>query len=190
MGLCDLRVARECMWVAVRKCVLSGWEKEGVERASRFADGVWELMADPRHTGHMTALTDPKRRADVVGMLVLLHASRVELFGEGERARAAVEKYTQMMLKLWDSAELDFQESDWNDANYKMLMWAPVWRGTIMAQKVLGGSSPMGKQLDTKLSKELEPLMQRCQAALLAHPPANGVRRGLKMYEDLVQVSA
>ncbi|KAL6722326.1 hypothetical protein ACLMJK_001433 [Lecanora helva] len=188
MGLWDLRVAREVFWCAVGRCVQGGWGKEEVERAGRWVEGVWELCADPRHTEKMTRESDPKRRAEVVGVMVLVHAARVVLHGEKEAADA-VGKYAEMMLGLWDSKEVGFEEGDWNDANYKMLMWAPVWRGMALARNVVGETSPLGKQLGIKLSEELEPLMQSGQAVLSAHPPAEGRRRGLKMCEDLSQVT-
>jgi len=189
MGLWDLRVSREVMWGALGKCGLEGWSREGVERATRFADNVWELMADPRHTWRMAGVTDPKRRPEILGILVLLHACRVALFGEGKDEVAAVERHTQSMLKFWDSQELDFAEGDWNDANYKLLMWAPVWRGMTVAQKVLGPSSPLGKELERKLCEELGPLMERGQAVLSANLPEEGTRRGLKVQTELSQLS-
>ena len=192
LGLWDLRVAREVMWAAVGKCALSEWSQEGVERSTKFAENVWELMADPRHAENMTAETDPKRRPEILGVMILLQAARIVFFGEGKGDVASVERYVQLMLKFWNKSELEFEADDWNDTNYKMLMWAPVWRGMTMARTLLGPTSPLGKQLGTKISKELEPFMERSRAIVSANQPQpeGGRRRGLKMYEELVQVSS
>ena len=189
LGLWDLRVAREVMWVAVAKCVLNGWSHEGVKRGVKFADNVWEMMADPRHTEKMTAESDPKRRPEILGVLVLLHACRVKMFGRGEDDAAAVEKYAELMLKVWDNTDLGWTENDWNDANYKILMWAPVWKGFLMAQEVLDPSTSLRKRLDVKLKEQLMPLMQQCEAILQSRLPEEGTRRGLQMYQTLSQVS-
>lgn len=187
LGLWELEIARECMLGAVVRCVQSGWTAEGVERGAKFADQVWELMADPRHTERMARDTDPKRRPEILGVLLLMHSCRVLLAGEAEHERDHVKKYTELMLKQWDNKDLNFEDGDWHEANHTMQAWAPVWRGMIMAKKVLGSSAP--PELEAKLSNELEPLMQRCQAILSAHSPEGGTRRGLKIYEELSQVS-
>jgi len=118
-----------------------------------------------------------------------MHAARAGLFGEGKDEGGKVERYTGLMLARWDNAELEVDEDDWNDANYKLLMWAPVWHGMTLAQKVLDPSTPLAKDLRIKLTQDLEPLIKRASAVLSAHAPEEGKRRGLKTYEELTQVS-
>ena len=197
LGLWDLRVSRECMWGVVATCVQSGWSEEGVHRAARYAENVWELMADPRHAEKMTIETDPKRRPEILGILVLVHACKIAMFEDATDKDGTVRKFTELMLGHWKNTELksdekasidiDVQTLMW-DINYKMLLWAPVWRAAIVAQKVLGPSK-LGKELGMKLSQELEPFLQNGRSILSARPPAGGKRRGLKMFEELSQFS-
>lgn len=189
LGLWDVRVAREVMWGAVGKCVRSGWSKEGVEGGRKFAEDVWELMFDPRHAEKMVGREDAKKRPEVLGVLVQMHAAKAVLFGEGKDEGGKVEIYMGLMLGQWDNAELEIDEENWSDANYKLLTWAPVWHGMMLAQTVLHPSSPTAKTLKTKLTQDVEPLIETAAAALAAHPSEDGKRRGLKMYEELIQVS-
>jgi len=189
LGLWDLRVAREVVWGAVAKAREGGWSREGVERGVKFAEDVWELMFDPRHGEKMVGREDAKKRPEVIGVLVQMHAAKAVLFGEGKDEGGKVERYTGLMLARWENAELELDEEDWNDANYKLLMWAPVWHGMTLAQKVLDPSTPLAKNLRKKLTRDVEPLVQRASAVLSAHAPEEGKRRGLKIYEELSQVS-
>jgi len=150
---------------------------------------VWELMFDPRHGEKMVGREDAKKRPEVIGVLVQMHAAKAVLFGEGKDEGGKVERYTGLMLARWENAELELDEEDWNDANYKLLMWAPVWHGMTLAQKVLDPSTPLAKNLRKKLTRDVEPLVQRASAVLSAHAPEEGKRRGLKIYEELSQVS-
>jgi len=189
LGLWDLRVAREVVWGAVAKARQSGWSQEGVERGVKFAEDVWDLMFDPRHAGKMVGREDAKKRLEIIGVMVQMHAAKAVLFGEGMDEGGKVERYTELMLGRWDKTELEVDEEDWNDANYKLLMWAPVWHGMTLAQKVLDPSKPLAKILRIKLTQDLQPQIVRAQAVLSAHAPEEGKRRGLKMYEELIQIS-
>ena len=190
-ALCHIEVGREVMRGAVYKAIQNGWSEEGVEKAVKYAQNIWELMFDPRHTEDQTAESDPKRRSDVIGVLVQLHAAKAFMFGDRKDQENLVEKYATMMLTWWDNAELEVKQEDRFDASKKLLMWAPVWHGMKMACQVLEAGSPqLAAKLSANLTKDLEPLIQKTQAILSAHPPQTGSRRGLKMYEDLPQVSS
>lgn len=187
LSLGDLRVAREVTWGATLKAMQSEWSQEGVEKAAKYTENIWELMHDPRHHEKMHGLEDAKRRPEVLGVLVQLCAARAKLGGD----KSAVEKYASLMLSNWENGkeELAIQEEDWNDANYKLLMWAPVWHGIQLAREVLGAQSSLGKKLGEKMSQDVEPLVKKCQEILSANRPQEGIRRGLNMYERLSQVS-
>ena len=189
MGLWDVRVAREVMWGAVLKAIQNGWSQEGVEKGVKYAENIWELMFDPRHAERQTRDSDPKKRPEVIGVLVQMHAAKAVMFGGREEEQKFVEKYSELMLKAWGNADWEVNEQEWNDANYKLLMWAPVWHAIKMARQVLKTGSPVSNDLGTKLTQDLEPLLQKTQAILVAHRPQEGRRRGLKMYEELTQVS-
>lgn len=193
VGLWDVGVCREVMRGAVVKGVEGGWGGEGVDRGVRYAEDVWELMWDPRHVeGQEKVGMNPRGRPEIVGVLLLMHAVKVVRLGGGKDEGGMVEKYAEMMLKRWENSRGDMavDTQDWSNANYKLLTWAPVWHGVKMARQVVGAGSPLGKRLGEKLSQDLEPLIQKSHAIVLAHAPEEGTRRGLKMYEDIVQASS
>ena len=187
MGLWELRVAREVMWGATAKAMQADWSEEGVEKGTKFAEMIWELMLDPKHREKMHGDQDAKKRPEVIGVLVQMHAARALIDGIGDDG-GVVEKYVKMMLQVWGNAETNLEDGDWDDANHKLTMWAPVWHGMTMAQKLLGAQTPLGKELGAKL-KELESLIRQARPLLLDNPSQEGTRRGLKLYESLSQVS-
>lgn len=193
IGLWEVRVAREVMWGATLKAIQADWSEEGVERGVKFAEDVWELCFDPRHTERMRGVEDAKKRPEILGVLVQMHAAKAVMYGGGKDEEGLVSRYTKMMLKLWGNAEAELMvsEEDFYDANYKLVMWAPVWHGMTMAKKVLGPDSPLGRQLGERLSQDIEPLVQAAVAILQANPPqGGGKRRGLKLYEDMSSLQA
>ena len=187
MGLWELRIAREVMWGATARAMQADWSEVGVEKSVKYAESIWEMMLDPRHREKMHGDQDAKKRPEVIGVLVQMHAARglVENIGDDV---GSVEKYVKMMLQVWENTETTFEEGDWDDANFKLTMWAPVWHGMTMAQKVLGAKTPIGKELGSKL-KELESLIGRAQPLVRDNSTEEGPRRGLKLYESLSQVS-
>lgn len=187
LGLWELRVAREVMWGATAKAMQADWSEEGVEQAVKYAEMVWEMMLDPRHREKMHGDQDAKKRPEVIGVLVQMHAARALVENIGDDV-GLVEKYVKMMLQVWGNTEKTFEEGDWDDANFKLTMWAPVWHGMAMAQKVLGAKTPIGKELGTKL-KELESLIAQAQPLVRDNSTEEGPRRGLRLYESLSQVS-
>ena len=193
VGLWDVRVCREVMWGAVLKATQSGWSEEGIEKGVKYAENIWELMWDPRHVEEQKKVgMDPRGRPEIVGVMVLMHAVKAVKLGGGKDEAGMVERYAEVMLKRWENSRdtMVVDEQDWSDANYKLCVWAPVWHGMKMARQVVGAGSPHGKRLEKKLSQDLEPLVQKCQAIVLAHAPDEGMRRGLKMYEDVLQASS
>ena len=188
LNLGDLQKAREVMWGATMKAMQNNWSQEGVQKAARYAENFWELMHDAKHHEKMHGLQDAKKRPEIVGVLLQLCAARAKRGGE----KNVVEKYAGLMLIRWENSREDMaiDEGVWNDANHKMLMWAPVWHGIMLAREVLGAQSAIGKKLEEKLGADMQPLMKKCQAILAANPPQEGgVRRGLNVYEELSKVS-
>jgi hypothetical protein len=169
--------------------VQSGWSEKGVESGRKLAEVVWELCYDPKHVAKMVGLEDPKKRPEIAGVLVQMYAAKAVMFGGSKDEGGAVEKWVQLMLRGWGNTEVGISERDWNDANCQLTMWAPVWHGMLMAQKVLGAQSALRQELDARL-KELESVIQQARLVLSEHPRQDGdVRRGLKLYNQLSQVS-
>lgn len=192
VGLWELSVAREVMWGAVLRAGQAEWSKEGVEQALKFAEGVAELMEDPRHTlenAKGAGYADPRYMPEVVGVSVQLRAARAVLFGEGKDEGGRVKKGVEQLMACWGNKEMGFKEGGWNEANYQLMMWAPVWHGMKMAQKVLGKDSEIGLFLGTKVKRELEPLLRKARDVLVKKTPQDCGRRGLKMYDELSKVS-
>ncbi|KAF6238611.1 hypothetical protein HO173_003117 [Letharia columbiana] len=193
VGLWDVKVCREVMRGAVLKATQSGWSDEGVERGLKYAEKIWDLMWDPRHVEEQKKVgTDLRGRPEIVGVVVLMHAVKAVKLGGGKDEGGIVAKYAEVMLERWENSrgEMVIDAQDWSDANYKLMMWAPVWHGMKMARQVVGAGSPLGGRLDEKLSQDLEPLIHKSRAITLAHTPADGMRRGLKVYEDMLQASS
>ena len=188
-GLWDVRVAREVVWGAAQRMVQGGWGEEAVGKAGKFAENVWELMWDERHARGAAEDGNSRTRPEVLGAMMQVHAAKVVLFGEGKDEAGLVNKYARLMLKSWDNAELGLEEGNWNDANYKLVMWAPVWHGMKMARKVLGEGSPLGKSLASKMDEEVEPLLAKAQDMLQKVTTEGKKWRGLSVYEEVLKVS-
>lgn len=193
VGLWDLGVCREVMRGAVLKGIQRGWSEEGVEKGVRYAESIWELMWESKHRDEQKkAGVDPRGRPEIIGVMVLMHAVKAVKFGGANDGGPMVEKYAELMLERWENSRdvMVVDRQDWSDANYKLLIWAPVWQGMKMAQQVVGAGTPLGKRVEEKLRQDVEPLLQKSQAIISAHTPEEGMRRGLKMYEDILQVSS
>ncbi|KAL9130255.1 MAG: hypothetical protein Q9217_001505 [Psora testacea] len=182
MGLWDLGVAREAMWGAVWKVIQGNGSEEAVGRARRHAESVWELMWDAKHTENMGGETDVRRRPEVLGVLVLMHAMAKD--------KEAAEKYAALMFKSWGNASLELQDGDWNDANHKLLMWAPVLAGMDTGNKLFGKGNPIGKTIVEKRKREVKPFVDRCLNVLGNDAMQGGKRRGVKLYEELTKLSS
>lgn len=193
VGLWDVGVCREVMRGAVLKGVRSRWNKGGIDKGVRCAESIWELMWDPRNVEQQKKIgMDPRAKPEIVGVMVLMHAIKAVRFGGGKDEGDKVGKYAELMLKTWESsrAMMVVDAQDWSDANYKLMVWAPVWLGIKMARQIVGAGSPLGKRLGERHSQDLEPLVQKSQAIVVAHTTEGGTRRGLKMYEDMLRASS
>ncbi len=132
MRLGDVGVAREVMWGAVTKCIRSEWSEEGVKDAEKFIEGVWQLLSDERHVDRnaMGKESDPKMKAEIVGVLLWIRALRSTQLGENKDPDAKVKRAAEMVLATWKTADKTIdEEKGWYDANYKLMMWTPVWHG-------------------------------------------------------------
>lgn len=165
------------------------WKKEAVEAGVKFAEDVWVMMQDPNQieAAKINGTIDSMRRPEVIGVLVLLHAARAVMFGEGKDEGGKVAKYTERLLTVWAGFNMTFKEGDWNQANQILVMAAPVWSGMRMARRVLGKGSELEKELGVILA-EMEPVLQNLRDTITTHQPKEDVRRGLNMYDELSKI--
>ena len=184
MGLWDGGVVRECMLGAVMRAMEGAWETEAVEDATRLARAYWELRWDERHS--KVGGANVKLMPEVVGIMVLLSAARV-LKGGGTTEE--LQKFGQRLLGLWGKMDFTVDEQNWVQANHKLIAMAPVLQGTKLAQKALGKESQLGRELGVMSQKDGEPMLRKALAAVYAHIPEDGSRRGSKLYGDLAQAN-
>ncbi|KAL9015512.1 MAG: hypothetical protein Q9185_007091 [Variospora sp. 1 TL-2023] len=184
----DVRVCREVMWGGVAKCVQSRWSEEGVTEAERLVETWWGMLSEERHVDKEVRKSggDPKLNPEVVGMVLWVRAVRRVLFGEGKDEGGKVKRAAEMVMGVWANRDMAVDEEDWNDANYKMMMWAPVWHAMVMARKVLGDSNtPLGRSMGTAITQELEPTLTRASRIVGEHVSGETDRRGRVMYNEL-----
>lgn len=177
-------VVREVMLGAVMRAQGGGWGLEAVEAGARYARGVWDLLWDERHRGGKQGGLDMRKAPEVVGVMVEMEAARM-VKGGGDR-KGALEGWVERLLGVWARGDMELLEGDWSDANQKLLRWAPVWHGMVLARRVLWEESRLGKELGDKVEKDLEPVLNKARGMVAANAPEKGIRRGMKMYEQLM----
>lgn len=188
----DVQVVREVMWGAVMRAQQGNWEKEPVEQALKLARAAWDLMEDPRHVMKARAVGPEhvaRTRPEVVGVMVQLEAAKALLVAEGKDEGERVESMVERLLGCCVNADLASGEMGRFDAHNKLMMWAPVWHGMMMARKVLGEDSNYGKLLGEKIDQDLGPALKEAIDSVARAPQKEGLRRGVKMYEELSSVA-
>ncbi|KAL8947342.1 MAG: hypothetical protein Q9222_006372, partial [Ikaeria aurantiellina] len=187
----DVGVCREVMWGAVSRAVQKERSEEGVKEAARLVEAVWDMLSEERHVERKTRGTmegDPKMRADVVGCLLWGRAVKSTISSEGKDEDGKVRRAVEMLLAVWKNAELGIEEEGWYDANEKLMMWTPAWQGMRMARKVVGENTPLGRELESTLTVDLEPLLKKAKEVVSRHVSEEGSRRGLLMFEELSKI--
>jgi len=180
----DAGLVREVMLGAVMRAQAGKWEMVAVDGAARYARGVWDLLWDERHRGGKTGGLDMRKAPEVAGIVVEMEAARaVKGGGEG---KGELEGWVQRLLGVWEKGDRGLVDGDWSDANQKLLRWAPVWQGMVLARRVLGEESRLGKELRERVEEDLEPMLKKAREIVAANAPEKGVRRGMKMYEQLM----
>ncbi len=180
----EVGFVREVMLGAVMRAIAGNWELEAVKEGEKYSRAYWELLWDEKHRVVRSAEEDPKRRAEVVGVVVEMVAAGI-MKGEGGEGKVQdMRGLVERLLGCWQWVELGLDKENWDDANYKLLMWAPVWHGMVLARQVLGGESQIGKELGEKAEK-VESMLEQAKDIVAAITPEGGKRRGLQMYKQL-----
>ena len=184
----SLSVARCVMLISVYRAIESEWSKAGLEKASRFAESILNMLEDPQHVvskGTPKHL-DPRIHPDILGVVLSSFATRAVRLQTAQDHDGKVAKYAQRMLSLWPNADFSLDKAGWHSANTQLLRWTPTWHGMNMALRVLNSKSELGRRLNDAFRKDVQPLVEKARDILLAHPPAEGGQRlGMKMYSDL-----
>lgn len=186
----EIGVCREVFWGGVLKCVQSGWSEEGAKEAERLMEGWWGMLSEERHVDKTVKKSsgDPKLSPEIVGLVMWIRAVRSVLFMEKKDEEEKVKRAAEMVMAVWKHADLRIEEENWNDANYKLMMWAPVWYGMKMAQQVLGENTPLGRDLERIITTDLEPTLSKAREVVSQYAGDGAKRRGLNMYDELSKI--
>ncbi|KAL9023284.1 MAG: hypothetical protein Q9196_007296, partial [Gyalolechia fulgens] len=186
----EIGVCREVFWGGVLKCVQSEWSEEGVKEAERLMEGWWDMLSEERHVGKAVRKSggDPRLRPEIVGLVMWVRAVRSVLFGEKKDEEEKVKRGAEMVMAVWKNADLKVDEGDWNNANHKLMRWAPVWHGMKMARQVLGENTPLGRNLERMITTDLEPTLSRAREIVSQYAGDGAKRRGLNLYDELSKI--
>ena len=190
LRLNDADFVSQVMLQATEIARYSGWSEEGLAEAIKFAEDILELMEEPKHkqqSQYINRDTDPRRKPEIVGVMMGLVAMRAVKFEGRYDEDGKVQRYTEIMQSLWENADLGFDESHWPSANRKLLVWAPVWHALKMQRRIHGQKSLSTRLFTEKALQDVEPMLERAKALVLANTleEERGLRRGLSMYARL-----
>ncbi|KAL8929562.1 MAG: hypothetical protein Q9208_001231 [Pyrenodesmia sp. 3 TL-2023] len=186
----DVKVAREVMWGGVLKGVQSQWEGDGVKAVEKYVEQCWDMLSEERHVSKEDKKTggDPKTQPEIVGVLLWARALKSVLYGKGEDEEGKVKRAAEMLMAVWKKSDCSVDWEDWYDANYKLMMWVPVWHGMRMARKVLEENTQLGRSLRTALTEDLEPLVTKAAKLVGEHADGETDRRGRILFQQLSEV--
>ncbi|KAL8931197.1 MAG: hypothetical protein Q9216_007257 [Gyalolechia sp. 2 TL-2023] len=153
-------------------------------------EGWWAMLSEERHVDKADKKShgDPRLRPDIVGLVMWIRALRSVLFLEKKDEEEKVKRGAEMVIAVWKNADLKIDDEDWNDANHKLIMWAPVWHGIKMARQVLGENTPLGRNLDGLITADLEPMLSRAREIVSQYAGEGTKRRGLNLYDELSRI--
>lgn len=187
LGLWHLPIAREMMWRALGRAMEGGWKGEALDKGIELADSVWIMMQDPKHLDPTKKHRDATYSPEIVGVMVQLHAAKAVMFQGGYDHGGLVAEYTQRLLALWTKLVFPVEYEQWYNANSDLKMWAPIWHGLKLAQKV-SEIGPMKVLLSPRIN-EMESAIHEAKAVLIRRGK-DSTSRGLKLYEELSRASS
>lgn len=193
----DLAVCREVMrGLGVERAVQGAFGEEAVGEAARWVEGAWVMLSEERHVDQGTRKVhgDPKIVPDVVGIVLWARALRSMLLDGMKDEDGKVKRGAEMLLAVWQRFEPESDEvkDDWRrHQNNNLIMWTPVWHGMKMARKILGETTPLGRDLRTVMTRDLEPLLENASKVVSENSKENGGvrRRGLTVYNELSKIA-
>ncbi|KAI4097461.1 MAG: hypothetical protein L6R37_006812 [Teloschistes peruensis] len=153
------------------------------------------MLSENRHVDHETRKVhgDPKILPDVVGMVLWVRALRSMLLDEKKDEDGKVKRGVEMLLAVWQRFEPESEElkGEWRHQNDNLIIWTPVWHGMKMARTVLGEITPLGRDLRTVMTRDLEPLLENASKVVSDNSKEQGEvkRRGLTVYNELSKIA-
>lgn len=194
LKLNNVSVSREAMWVAIQQAIQSSWSEKGLEKALKYAEGILELLEDPRHVqqkDHFAPTDDPRLMPDIIGVPLSLSATLLTRFPSNtpnslqtKILKTKVNQHATRLLHLWPNANLNIEPADWLEANHKLVMWAPVWHGLKVANRLADKSEAVRKLTGAPL-QQVGQVVERARDVVIANAGEGKERRGLKIYSDL-----
>jgi len=193
----DVRVVREAMWGCRARGKMSGWSKAETSAALRNAEHIAEALEGSLHWGNAHKRpdgVDPRREADVLGVLVELVGVRAVRHQGGEDVDGKVEMYVKRLVNnlsasLENDSPMEVKDrgevkANWSaSADYELMRWVPVRNGLRLAKEVLKDRMPVVDQHLEKLEKVI-----RDASDVVKNAQGDKIdkRRGLKWLEEEV----
>ena len=194
LKLDNVTVAREAMWVAIQQAIQGSWSEKGLEKALKYAEGILEFLEDPRHVHrkHLFApANDPRLMPDIIGVPLLLSATLLAKFPSNtpndlqtQILKNKSNQHATRLLHLWPNANLNVDSVSRQDANYKLLMWVPVWHGLRTANRLAEKSEAVRRLTGVPL-QQVGQMVERARDIVMVNSEEGQERRGLKLYSDL-----
>ena len=190
VGLWIPGVARELFWATMGTAREMKWERVGIDQALHRAGLLWRMMQDPTQVefGKQEKHINPMLRPEIVGVMVQLHAAKALASKQKSDQEGKLPGYTQHLCVLIGKTEMALDEREAGDASYKLVMWLPVWHGLKIARQVLGETSKLGEDINTRL-KEVNSFIEKAREIVVAKDAKGADIRGLKLYEDFASLS-
>lgn len=202
----DVRVVREAMWGCRSRGSISGWSKAETSAALRNAEQIAEALEGNLHWGNAHKRpegVDPRREADVLGVLVELAAVRAlrHIGGQApattspthpEDVDGKVEMYVKRLVSnlsasLENGSVMEVKDqgevkANWAaSADYELMRWVPVRNGLRLAKEVLKERMP---PVDGHLEKLERVIADASEVVRSAQGDKIEKRRGLKWVEE------
>ena len=181
LSLKNPSVFEEVMLAYHTKAQNAGWKGEEVDRALRQAEhAVFMLEAKEHKPKSKDGTIDPRRKPEVVGILLELAAVRsvrnLDKVDQGQK----VADYVAKVLALWPNGNFSKNE-EWMAANKQLEMCTPLWLGLAYALQVQGMSDGVGVDMLQQRYGELDAVLREAKA-LVESKAGKKDRRGLQLF--------
>lgn len=195
----DVKVVREAMWACRNRGVSSSWSRGETEKALRNAEQIAEALEGGLHWGDAHKRpegVDPRKEADVLGVLVELAAQRASRWQKGEDMDGKVEMYVKRLVSNLEAVgeqgapALEVRghgetKGPWAaSADYELMRWIPVRNGLKLAKEVLKERMPQGQLVDARLERLESVIRDASEVVRGAQGDKIEKRRGLSWLEE------